>query len=899
VAEVIDAVRRGRSSVLVVRGPAGIGKTTLLEDAVRDAPLRVLRARGVESEAEFAFAALHQLLRPVLEHTRELPAHQRQALLVALGVQCDPGGAPPADRFVVALAVLGVLAAAAEESPVVCVVDDAHWLDQASTAVLLLVARRLVAEPIGVLIAVRDLDLREFPPAGLPELRVGGLDVEAAGALLAARTGTTVDPRVRAELVRSTGGNPLVLLELPAVLSPDQLAGRSPLPEPLPLPRSVERLFTGRLRGLPDEVRALLLVAAAEDGARLGAVLAAGRRLGLPSTALEPAERAGLVTVRADEVAFAHPLVRSAVYQAATSVERRRVHLALACTAAEAGDLDRRAWHVAAAAEGPDEGVAADLEALAARAAGRGGFEAAEAALARAAALSPGATARARRLSSAARSAWLAGRLDRATELLHLARPLADSPLLLADVDEQRAWLEFGVGDPAAADRILVDAAREVAGRDPRRARRMLAAAAESAWLSSDLATGAEIRAVAVPLAPPVGLPDRWAADLLSGFLALLEDDLAEGVRLLAGALRTARRSGEEQLLRDAAQHACYVGDDEAALRLSTREVARARALGAAAELLFSLPRLAQAEFLHGHWSAAAADAAEAVRLAEATGQAGLAALPLAWSALVAASRGSPAGADDAAGRLESLAGTQGLGVFRVPALEVLRWGRAAAELAAARPGSAFARLEDLEHPVVTALAALDVVEAAVRSGHRDAAQQRLARAEALAAATGAPWALAVAAHGRGVLSEGSVAQEHFEEALHHHGRASRPFARARTCLAAGEVLRRARHRVEARRHLATALDLFETLGADAWAERTRLELRACGQTAGRRDPSALLRLTPQELQVARFVARGLPTRAVAAQLFLSPRTVDFHLRNVFTKLGISSRAQLAAHRLD
>ncbi|WP_176832376.1 AAA family ATPase [Geodermatophilus sp. DSM 45219] len=897
-AGVIDTVRSGRSGVLVIRGQAGIGKTTLLDDAVRAVPVQVLRARGVQAESELPFAALHQLLQPIFRHIETLPAHQRRTLRIALGMECGPDGAAPGDRFLVAVAVLGVLDAAAEEAPVVCLVDDAQWLDQASAAALLFVARRLGAEPIGILFAVREPDLREFPPTDLPELRVEGLDAEAADTLLAEHTGIAIDARVRSTLVRWTGGNPLMLDQLPSLLSPDQLAGRSPLPTPLPLPRSVERLFTGQVRALPDGTRTLLLVAAAEDGGRLDRVLAAGRVLGVPDTALEPAERTGLVAVRADEVVFAHPLVRSAAYHAATSVERRRAHLALARAAADTGDVDHRAWHVAAAAQGPDEDVAAELESLAVRAGGRGGLEAATAALERAAELSPDGAARSRRLLSAARSAWLAGQLGHVAALLQVARPLASQPLVLADVDQLRGWLEFSVGDPGAASRILLDAALEVTPSDPRRTRRMLAAVAESAWLESDRPLAVRIREAMTGLPPPDDVPDRWAADLLRGFLAFLEGDVAGAVRALGVALRTAQHTQEEHLLRDAAQHALYLGDDDAALRLSAGEVARARALGAAAELLFSLPRLAHAELLHGNWTAAAADAAEAVRLAEATGQPGLAALPLAWLSLVSSMRGARSGADDPAGRLEALARAHGLGVFRLPALEILRWGRATEKLVAARPGSAYVLLEGLRHPVVTTMAAVDLVEAAVQSGHRDVAQQRLARMETLAAATGAPWALAVAAHGRGVLSEGAVAQEHFEEALHHHGTAGRLFARGRTHLAYGEALRRARHRVAARGHLAAALDVFDALGASQWTERTRLELRACGESAGRRDPSALLELTPQELQVARFVASGLPTRAVAAQLFLSPRTVDFHLRNVFTKLGISSRAQLAAHHL-
>ncbi|MGK5114657.1 ATP-binding protein [Geodermatophilus sp. CPCC 205506] len=900
IAAVIEGARAGRSALLVVRGPPGIGKSTLLEHAVQgSSDLSVLRARGVESETELAFAALHQLLLPVLGHADHLPRHQRAVLRSALGMEDSLEG-PVVDRFLIAVAVLGLLATAAEEQPVICLVDDAHWLDHASAATLLFVARRLGAERIGFVFAARDPDRHSFPTADLPELRLEGLDVDAAVALLGERTGRPVHHGVARRLVEWTAGNPLALIELPSVLTVQQLAGETPLPSPLPLPLNVERLFSERVRRLPDDARALLVVAAAEDTGRLGPILAAARSSGLPATALDAAERDGLVAVREDELRFPHPLVRSAVYQSATTSERRGAHLALSRAYRDVGDADRRAWHAAAAAWEPDENVVRELELVAARAAGRGGFGAAGTALARAAELSADGGARCRRLVAAAENAWMAGQLGHAAELLESARRWGSDPLLRADIGRLRGWLQYSVGSPAAARRIHIEAAGQVGGADGRRARELLTAAAESAWLSRDRDSGIEIRTVMSTLGPLEEARDGPAQDLLSGFLHLLEGNTRAGVRLIAESIRSAERLGDGQLMAAAAQHALYVGDDDAALRLSRGAVARARANGAVAELLFALPRLAHAEFLAGHWTAAAAGAAETVRLARGAGHEELSALPLAWLSLVSSLRGDDEDADTHGTELESLADGHELGVFRAPSLEIVRWGRSTRRLLSPRPASALVDLEGLAHPVVTAMATVDRVEAAVLAGDLTAAHLWSTRMEDLAEATGAPWALASAAHCRGVAADGPAAWEHFTEALRHHDAARRPFARGRTLLAYGEALRRARKRVAARPYLGAAMDQFQSLTATDWAQRARLELRACGETTARRgDPSALLRLTSQELQVARFVASGLPTRTVAAQLFLSPRTVDFHLRNVFAKLGISSRSELAAQSFD
>jgi DNA-binding CsgD family transcriptional regulator len=895
-ASLLDAARAARSGVLVLRGQAGAGKSALLQDAVEQAAdMQVLEARGTESEAELAFAGLHQLLRPVLGQVEGLPRPQATALRAAFGLEQADGD----NRFLVSVAVLSLLAEAAERRPVLCVVDDAHWLDEASAGALLFVARRLEAEGMAMLFAARSGDPRRFDAAGLPELEVRGLDGQAVAALLAARAATPVDPGVSERLAEQTGGNPLAVVELPSVLSPEQLSGAEPLPLQPPLTEGMERAFMERVHRLPGDAQTLLLVAAAEDAGRHDVVTAAAALLGVGAAALDAAEEAELVRVRTGALDFRHPLLRSAVYQAATTSQRRQAHRALAEVLQRRGDADRRAWHLAAAAVEPDERVVAELDAAAERARARGGFEAAGAAMERAAALTADPAAREGRLVAAAQDAWLAGRLGRAAGLLEVARPPASAPLVRADVGRLRGWIELSVGSVAVAQQLLVKAASDAAPADPGRARSILAGAAEAAWLESDRDAGAELGRIATRLGPPDSPSDGYFADLVGGFLHLLDGHPGKGVRLLTGTIELAERLADPGLLSLAAHHAFYVGDDDAAYRLNTRVAAAARLDGKAAELLFALPRLAQAELLTGRWTAAAASAAEAVRLATGTGQPALSAMPLAWLTLLAALRGDEDGFWSRVAETEQLAAAHSFGVFQGAVHDVVGWARAVQKATTARPASADSLLGELEHPVVITMAALDGVEAAVRAGRRASALERLDAIDAVAMDTGAPWAQARAAFAHGLLSEGHVAEGRFQEALDHHRRARRPFERARTELAYGGLLRRGRRRVDARAHLGAALDSFEHLGAAPWAERARLELRASGQTTRRRDPSTLVQLTPQELQVARFVARGLSTREVAAQLFLSPRTVEFHLRNVFAKLGISSRTQLAQLPLD
>jgi DNA-binding CsgD family transcriptional regulator len=891
IAALVDGARASRSGVLVLRGQAGAGKSALLQDAVeRAGEMRILQARGIESESELAFAALHQLLRPAMGWVDRLPSPQATALRVAFGLEAGTG----VDRFLVSVAVLSLLAEAAEERPVLGVVDDAHWLDGASANALVFAARRLEAEPVALLLAAREGEDRGLEAAGLPELRIGGLDPAAAGALLAEWTGPPVAAAVRDRLVEQTGGNPLALLELPSILTPGQLTADEPLPVPLPLTEGVERAFLERARRLPEETQTLLLVVAAEETGRLADVLAAATTLGVGAPALDAAERAGLVRVHGVEVDFRHPLVRSAVYQGATTAERQRAHRALAQVLDAETDADRRAWHRAAAAVEPDEAVVGELDRAAERARARGGFSEACATLERAARLTAGPEPRARRLAAAADNAWLVGQLRRASGLLQVARSLTSDPLLRADVDRLRGWIEFTAGSTLIARQVLVQAASDVAPIDPQRALGMLVAAAEAAWVTCDHDAGVEIGRLAGRLEPGDDPRSRFFTALLSGFTLLLQSDTRAAVGVLRDAVRLAETLADIGLLGHADHAAVAIGDDAAAYRLNTQVVARARATGAVGEVVFSLQRLAFAEILTGRWAAGTSSAAEALRLARETGQPELCAVSLAWLAVLAALRGEEDRLRTLVAETEAVAAARPLGVHELHVHDAIRWARGIHEGVAGQPASALRWFEQMSHPVVAGSAAgLDRIEAAIRADQRSMALEWLQPIERLAQA-GVPWARVRVAHCRALLADDGTAERAFQEALAHHQHAQRPYERARTELAYGEFLRRDRRRVDARAHLQAALHVFEQLGAGPWAERARLELRASGQTARRRDPSTTLKLTPQELQVARFVAQGLPTREVAAQLFLSPRTIDFHLRNVFTKLGIRSRTELA-----
>ena len=887
----LDSARHGSGGALVVRGVAGSGKSSLLVAAVADAAdMTVLRTSGVESESPLAFAALQRLLWPVRSHLDGLPAPQQAALRNALG-EADGDG----DRFLAFLGTLSLLAAVADDAPVLVVVDDAHWLDDASTAALLFTARRLEAERIALLFAAREGDARRFEAPDLPVLTLGGVSGADADQLLVPGRATAVDGAVRDRLVSATGGNPLALVELATVLTPEQLAGTTPLPNPLPLTGGVERAFMDRYRRMPVEAQQLLLVACADDTGRLTVVRNAADLLGVGEKALDDAENAGLVTVSENQLTLYHPLVRSAVYGASTSSGRRAVHRALA--EALHDDADRRAWHLAAATDRPDDHVVDQLDAVAQRAAARGGHEAASAAWARAAELTTSGPDRGRRLYLAASSAWLGAHPSQAAALANAAEPHIEDPRLRAQLltlQGQVAWNTRSLND--GYDYIL-KAAEVAATVDAAMARQlaMLAASLSAFGARSPRA----LDPAALTTAPRADAPARARAvdALLRGFVAVAGGNWGDAAMEFTRAfhLTDVDPVDDHVLQPNLGMATVVIDDDERGLRLHEQQLTAARRSGALSMVEHALTRGFYANLATGAWSTAAAAAAESLPLAASTGHPGMTALPHAQLAVLAALRGDPsAGAHlDAVDEVRS---RHPVGITDALVVDLSHWARA---LLAAQPEIAVHHLEQVNGPVVHRFAALDMFETAIRSGRLDIATTWLQEYEAFAAGTGLASAVAVVEHGHAVLARAEAAEEHFERSLAAHADSPRVFNRARTELAYGVWLRRARRRVDARAHLRTALAGFEELGGAPWAERAVQELRASGETARRRDVSTATDLTAQERQVATLVRQGLSNRDAAARLFVSPRTIDFHLRNVFTKLGVTSRAELTALSLE
>src|SRR5262245_1984248 len=896
----LEGARESRSGVLVIRGEAGVGKSALLEDArERASGMQVLACAGIEAESALPFAALQQLLRPVLAHLAKVPRAQADALRGALGLAAGRGD----NRFLVFLAVLSLLAEAAEAGPLLCLVDDAHWLDDASADALVFVARRLEAEGIVLLFAAREGEVREFEAPELAELRLAGLDADAAGEVLDRHAGNALSPATRARLVEATGGHPLALLELPSTLSEGQLAGAEPLLTPLPVSARLERAFLARVRVLPQETQTLLLVAAADDTGELSTVLRAAARLDVRVEALNAAEQAGLATIRDAVLELRHPLVRSAVYQGAPLSQRQAVHRALASVLEGDVEADRRAWHRAAASVGPDPAVVTELEQAALRAQRRSGFVAASMAYERAAALTPDEPKRARLLISAAETAWFGGRLERTRMLLERARPLASEPLQRADIDRYFGLVELTGGVPAEACRSLVRAAAAVASTDGERALQLLNLASVAAFYAEDVAATVTI----AELAREVDVEDtpfaRALVELLVGLGAYYAGDLpraAASLRLalsLEAELESDALDARRVALLFGGRAAFYLGDDKAALRSAQLAASQMRAEGALGLLTPILPRLVHAEMWVGRWPAASADAREGLRLAREIGQLDLVAYQLVLLALIAAHRGEEDECRSLAAQGQELASARGLAVVT----SFANWALALLELELGRADEAFLRACEISTtPAVLSMAGLDRIESAVRAGEVATARNWLDYYEAWEECAGAAWARALARHGGALLAEDEEESERlFEAALDMHAQAARPFERARTELAFGEFLRRARRPRDAREHLRAALDGFETLRAGLWAERARVELRASGQTARRRVADTRDQLTEQELQIAQFVAQGLSNREVGAQLFLSPRTIAAHLRSIFRKLGISSRTELARLHLE
>jgi len=884
----IGDVRRGKSRALVLRGDAGIGKTALLEHLVESAPdLNVVRATGVESEMELAFASLHQLCAPLLDRLDGIPAPQRRALEIVFGL--TDGAAP--DRFLVGLAALSVLTDAGEDRPLLCVIDDAQWLDQASALALAFVARRLLAEAVGIVFAARE---SVWALQHLPELEVRGLETDHARALLGSAVRFMLDAPVRDRIIAETHGNPLALLELPRGMTATELAGGFGLLEAQSLGGRIEESFVARLEAMPADARRVLLVAAADPTGDPLLLLRASDRLGVTVTAVD-LQTDGLLAL-AERVTFRHPLVRSAVYRSAAPAERRAVHLALAEATDREADPDRRAWHLAAAAAGPDEDVALELERSAGRAQARGGLAAAAAFLQRSVALTPEPARQAERALAAAQASLQAGAFDPALALLSTAEAAAPDELRSARGELLRAEVAFASNRGGAAPASLLHAARRIEPLDARLARGGYLEALSAALFAARLAVpgaGARDVAAAVQDAPPPP-PPRTAADLLlEGWAGLFADGCAAATPTLREALAAfgegAITAADLPLFWLVTITAPVVWDDARWEVLSRQHVELARRNGALGELPLALNSRIYVHLFNGDLEAAARLIEEARVAIEATG-AGL----TPWGDVaLACLRGYE---HDARSMLEAAAADatrrgEGIG------LSVIAWARAVlynglgaydAALVSAREATGC--------PTNSAAAAwgmVELIEAAARLGDVDAAADAASRFDAIAAAAGTDWALGVNARSSALVDSGAGAEDRFREALERLARGEMRVDLARAHLVYGEWLRREKRRTDAREHLRTAHGMFTAMGMQAFAERARGELLAAGVRVRRRTVETRDDLTAQERQIAQLARDGLSNQEIGGRLFLSPRTVEWHLHHVFTKLGIGSRKEL------
>ena len=885
--QLLVEAHRGQSGVLVLRGEAGIGKSALLEYAVeRAAGCRVVRAVGAEWEMELPFAGLHQLCVGLLDGRERLPTPQRGALEIAFGL--SPG--PQPDRFLVGLAVLSTLSDAAEEHPLVCLVDDAQWLDRSSAQVLAFVARRLAAESVVLVFAERERGgVEELN--GLPELRLAGLPDASARTLLASVIAAPVDERVLARILAETRGNPLALLELPRGLSAAALAGGFGLPDGS-LPARIEASFQRRVQQLPATTQRLLLVAAADPTGEPALLVGAAAELGIPTGELAPAEADGLLQI-GFQVAFRHPLLRSAIYRAAASAERRAAHRALAAATDPEFDPDRRAWHRAHAIAEPDETVAAELEQSAQRARARGGFAAAAAFLERSAALTPDPTRRAHRALEAAASKHLAGASQEALRLIASAAAGPADPL-------DRARLKLLHGEIVDMKRtpdalpLLLDAAKQLEPLDPSLSRDAYLAALRAATVAGRAGPGMRDVARAALQAPRVPGEPRATDLLVDGLAVRFTDGYAASVPALKRAFTALREEGERKDVSVrwpwfARRVAAELFADDTWHYLTTRGVHLVRENGAVGMLPIALIHLAHVRCLEGDLDGASAILVEADDISNATGTD-----PYVIGRLwLAGYRGIEAEAlalFEAAERAAIARGAEGIVLtFSEHARAVLYNGLGRYEAALAPARSAGER----DELMVSAWALPELVEAATRCGQDDVANAAMASLSERTRAAGTELALGIEARSKALLSEGEVADRLYREAIDRLGRTRMALELARAHLLYGEWLRRNRRRIDARDQLRPARDAFTSMGAEALAARAGRELLATGETARKRTDETRDALTAQETQIAWFARDGLSNSEIGARLFISPRTVEYHLHKVFTKLGITSREHL------
>ncbi|WP_338023442.1 ATP-binding protein [Amycolatopsis vastitatis] len=890
--DLLTGVRGGLSAAVLVHGEAGIGKTALLEYLRRNATgCQVGRATGVESEMELAFGGLHQLCAPFLEHADRLPGPQREALGTVFGLTA----APPPDRFLVGLAVLSLLAEAAGDRPLVCLVDDAQWLDQVSAQILVFVARRLLAEQVALVFAMRD------PSAGhalttLPRLEVAALSGYDAGVLLDSATRGPLDERIRGRILAEARGNPLALLELPRTLTAAELAGGFGSPDARPLSGQLEEGFLRRVRSLPAETQRVLLIAAAEPGGDVALVRRAARRLDIAADdAAAPAEAAGLLTLDT-WVRFRHPLVRSAAYRAAPTRDRQAVHRALSEATDAQADPDRRAWHLACATAGLDESVAAGLERSADQARARGGVAAAAAFLARAAQLTPDPARRGARSLAAAHAQHQAGAFGEALTLLDAAdlNPLDD--LARAQSTLLRGQVMFASRSASAGLPVLLDAAKQLEPLDAGLARQTYRDAIYAALTAGRMPGDEAIEKVARATLTMAPAPDATRTGLLlEGLARMTVEGYPAGVPLVQEALtalRDAELADDEALgwlpLACRMAHAAWEFDTWSVLSARLVELARGtRALSVLPSAL--LLRLSNRVYA-GDLTEAAALVAEATTIGEATGSGFFAH----YGALVLEPwRGGEAETRRVIDVITHDMLLRGEGKVLTAtgwAAAVLHnsLGRYEEAYAAAGRGSAYPQELGLSLG-----STVELVEAAVRTGRTADAAAAAARIGGLARASGTDWALGTAAGVAAQVSDGRAADELYREAVERLDRAGVRMEAARFRLLHGEWLRRADRRDDARDQLGLAHELLSGIGAEAFTERARREYEATGATVRKPAVRAPATLTPQEAQIARLAGEGLTNPEIGARLFISPRTVEWHLSTVFAKLGITSRRQL------
>ena len=884
----VGAIRQGESRSLVLRGEAGIGKTALLEYLIESASdLTVVRAVGVESELELAYASLHQLCAPLLDRLERLPAPQRQAVEIVFGLSSGTA----ADRFLVGLGVLSLVSEVAEERPLLCVIDDAQWLDKASALTLAFVARRLLAEPVGLVFAAREPgeELRN-----LPDLEVHGLLSGDARTLLGSTMRFALDRRVRDRILAETRGNPLALLELPRGLTPTQLAGGFGMPEVPDLSKRIEESYIRRLETLPEDARRLLLVAAADPVGDLLLLQRACERLGIALSAVD--ETNGLLTLE-ERVTFRHPLARSAVYRSAGGPERRAAHLALAEVTNQDVDPDRRAWHLAAAASGPDEEVAFELERSAGRAQARGGFAAAAAFLRRAVALTGDPARRADRALAAAQANLGAGAFDVARGLLAAAEAGPLDGFARARLDRLQAEVAFAQNRGRDAPLLLLQAARRLEPLDVRLSRDTYLEAWTAGLFAGRLAgAGGSLLDVSRAVATAPRADPALPSDLLLDGLALVFTDgrpAAAPVLRRAVAAFASTEVAVEELFRWgflASRAANLVWDYDACLEIGKRAVQLARDSGALEVLAAADNACGQAAAFGGDFASVALLMAEVDAVKEATGtRIG----PYAAIAL-AGIRGREAGASELIDGVitEATAGGQGT------AVQYAHWANSILMNGLGRYEEALAAaVEASEHTpelFIASWALSELIEAATRTENAELAQGALTRLGEHTEACDSDWALGIHTRSRALLSDGEAAERLYREAIDCLARTRLRPDLARAHLLYGEWLRRDGRRKDAREQLRRAHESFVTIGMEAFAERAQGELLATGARVRTRTAETRDELTPQERQIARLARDGLSNPDIGARLFLSPRTVEWHLRKVFAKLGIRSRHELA-----